>query len=368
MIYFLVFIFICVFLSFLIEKRSYAVERLGGSIKKDGISILIYAVIIISLALFSGLRSKYNDTGTYKLGFQMLSTEDVSFFNLFEGYGGFNLYQKIIKKYISADPQMLIFITAIFITLLYVPFMAKYSYSFGESMMLFMITNFLFTMAGLKQAIAIGISLYAIVAYLEKKYFKAIFLLLIAFLFHPYIICLLSIPLLKNKLWDKKTILLIITFFILFLNFEVVFSLLSFIGKDYSNENFFDYTINPFRVIVGSLPILISFKYRKKINESGDKLLILGSNMQIISALFLFTGLFVNPIYPGRMASYFSALYFIVVPKMLNIAFPEKNNALKIGYYMVFILFFLLDLTKLGSISIFYDQLAHISFFELFGW
>lgn len=47
--------------------------------------------------LFSGLRTKYNDTGTYMHAFEQLST-DLKFSDLFESYGGFDVYQKIIKK------------------------------------------------------------------------------------------------------------------------------------------------------------------------------------------------------------------------------------------------------------------------------
>lgn len=367
MIKLLILIFIATALAYVVYNRTSVYDTGLLGVKRDTQSKLCYFAIVLGFILFAGLRTKYNDTATYMHGFKMLEINN-GFSYYLDSYGGFNLYQVIIKKYISTNPQSFIFISAIFTNLLYVPFILRYSKNFCESIFLFCINDFIFSMAGIKQAIAMGIALYAISGYLNKKYFKAIVLLLLAMWFHPYVICLIAVPFLKKDVWSLSTVFVIVVCFFAFMNMETVFNLLSVIGKDYSESTFDDYTINPMRVLVESVPVILSLIYSKKINKSNSVFLKLGVNMRIISFAFIFLALFVNPIYLGRMSTYFSLLSSIVIPEMLSVCFKgEKNGDLfKKIYYAFFFLYFVLDMTKLGSISILTDRFAQTSLGNIF--
>lgn len=359
---------VCTFLTYVIQTRTIRYQSTIECIRKDVQSKVIYIAIFTWIILFSGLRSTYNDTSTYMIGFQMLDPESVGFGDLFSSYGGFEVYQKIIKQYVSDNPQMLIFVSAVLVGLLYIPFLARHSNHFGETIFLFLIGDYIFSMGGIKQSLAIGIALHAISSYFDKRYTKAVILLLIAMAFHPYVICLVCIVALQNEVWSIRCMLLSIVFIVLFMNLDSLFDLLSVIGKDYSSEDMSGYTINPIRVLVEAVPVFISFLYRKKLNASQDKYLILGVNMQVISFVFIALGLFFNPIYLGRMSTYFSALSSIAIPKMLNVAFKNTRNGRywTVLYYAFFGVYFLMDMTKIGTISVFYDQFRHISIFSLF--
>lgn len=368
MLDYLALIGVCTVLAYVIQTRM---TRYGSTIlciREDMQSKVVYFCIIISLIMFAGLRTSYNDTSTYMFGFQILSPESVSYGDIFSPYGGFDVYQKLIKQYIGDDPQIFIFVSSIVTTLLYVPFIARHTRRFGESVFLFLIGSYLFSMAGIKQSIAIGIALYAISSYIRKKYIRALFLLLLAMTFHPYIICLVCIVALMKQVWSVKCVLLIILFAVLFLNLDSLFGLLSAIGKDYSMEDMSNYTINPMRVVVQAAPIILSILSRHKLNQSKDPYVILGINMQVIGFAFIALGLFFNPIYLGRMSTYFDALSCIAIPQLLNLTF-ENYSRKKLwitAYYGFWGLYFLLDMTKLGSISILYDQFRHTSITELF--
>ena len=119
---------------------------------------------------------------------------------------------------------------------------------------------------------------------------------------------------------------------------QKVIEIIGLFGKDYSNETFDDYTINPIRVLVEAVPIIISWYYRGVINEENNTLLTLGINMRVISFLFIAMGLFVNPIYFGRMSLYFLSLSDIVIPEMLHVCWKDSRNGklLVLGYYMFF--------------------------------
>lgn len=368
MLDFLSMIIVCTFFAYVIQTRMMRYSSTIECIQMDVQSKVIYIVILLWVMLFAGLRSTYNDTSTYMIGFQMLEPEVVGFDDLFSSYGGFEIYQKIIKQYISNDPQMLIFISSVLVGLLYVPFLVRHTNNFGGTIFLFLIGIYTFSMGGIKQALAIGIALHAIGNYLDRRYIKAIIMLLLAMTLHPYVISLVCIVALQDEVWSVKCIMLSLLFVVLFMNLDSLFDLISLIGKDYSTEDMGSYTINPLRVLVESVPVVMSFLYRKKINECKDRFLILGINMQVISFVFIALGLFFNPIYLGRMSTYFSALSCLAIPRMLNVIFRRKLNGRYciLMYYAVFGVYFLMDMTKIGSISVFYDQFRHVSIFSLF--
>lgn len=363
-----VMILICTLLASTIEKRTYCYGNVKVGIKRDAGTAILYCIVLMYLILFAGLRSGYNDTYTYKDAFFFVNPYGISLKLLRQSYGGFELYQMLIKRFISEDPQMFIFVSAVVTTLLYVPFIAKYSDSFGESLFLFLIGSYMFSMAGIKQSMAMGICLYAIEAYYDRRWMKMIIFLILSMTIHPYTICLCSLIFLKNQVWDRKTLAIIALGIFLFMNLDIVFGTLAVIGKDYSGEDLYTYTINPIRVVVEALPVLISWRYRKEINREDDPWLILGCNFQTVSFFFIAISLFINPIYPGRMATYFTIISMISIPKMLRVAFGNGSNGrvLTIGYYAFQFAYYVMDLTKIGSISIFYDQFRHVSLEYLF--
>ena len=368
MIDLLVLIIFTTIFAYVIQCRTYMYDSAREGIREDIQSKIVFIGIFVAFILFAGLRSKYNDTTTYMQGFELIDVNNLKLSTLFEPYGGFKLYQQVLKKYISDNPQIFIFVSAIITNVLYLVFYTRHTKQYSGMIFLYGIGNYLGSMAGIKQSIAVGISLYAIEAYFEKKYIKAILLILFAMTFHPYIVCLLCIPFLKSRIWDGNTILVIFLCVLAFMNMDKVFAVFDVIGQDYSGQVFNDYTINPIRVLIESIPVVISLIYRHKLNEKENKLLILGMNMRIISFVFIAMGLFVNPIYFGRMSLYFTGLSAIAIPEMLNLIWKENRNGRVyiLGYYIFFFIYFVMDMTKIGSISIFYDQFNHVAFSSLF--
>lgn len=365
MIGLLVVIIFCVICAHLVQQRTYFYLSARDGIKRDLISKILYIGIVGAFIWFAGLRSSYNDTSAYMWNFELIDTNNINLNILRQAYGGFDLYQEVIKKYISTNPQVFIFVTAMVTNVLYLRFYTRNTKKFTEMILLYAIGNYIFCMAGLKQAIAIGIGLYAIDCYMKGRYIKAIIILLIAMMFHPYIICLICIPFLRDRIWDKKSILVIVLCILAFMNMDKVFEVFEVIGKDYSGENFNDYTINPIRVLIEFVPVGISFVYRHKLNENASGMLTLGINMRNISFIFIAMGLVANPIYFGRMSTYFTVLSAITVPEMLDICWGNKKIYIW-GYYVFFFLYFIMDMTKIGSISIFYDQFNRVAFSSLF--
>lgn len=358
-------IFFCSIFAYGAELRSRKYPTVRTGISKDWQAALLYILMLIPIILFAALRTTYNDTSTYMYGFTLVDENDLRLSEFFEPYGGFEVYQKVIKHFISDDPQALIVVTAIILNILFISFIARYSKKFALSIYLYLIGNYIFGMAGMKQALAMAVSLLAIENMVKKKYIRALLWLLFACTFHPYIICLIILPLLTEKVWNKKTILILLVSVICISNLENILTVVGNIGKDYTITEMTNSTINPMRVLVESIPAFIAILFKKQINDSKDKMLVLGANMEIIQFFFIAAGLFFNPIYMARIGTYFSSVSAVTTPLMLVYAFRNSRNAKLYyrGYYVIFSIYFILDMTKLGSISIFTDLFHHIGLF-----
>ncbi len=362
MIGFFAFIFFCLLLSGVIYYKTAAFANCAIGIRRKSIANICYYILLISLIMFAGLRTRFNDTKTYMLLFLSIDPNITSFRVL--GYGGFELYESIIKLTFGNNPQIFIFVSAFISIILILPVITRHTRLFLDSMLLYMLSTFVTTMAAIKQILAMGFALRAIEAYMQGKKSKSVLMFLISFSIHPFVVCLLCFPLLMKAVFDRKTIIIIIITVLVISNLDRFLGIASMIGKDYTLEEFTDYTINPFRVLVEALPAIIIISNRRRISTSNDAEIILGSNLSIISFLFIFLGFFYNPMYMGRLATYFSLLSAIEIPKILRIAF--KHKAAIIGYYSIFLLYFIADFTKLGTISLFSDVFSHTSFLSLF--
>ena len=363
-------LFILMIFCFLLANQISIMSRGYSSVlvaRKKSMAVKIgYFILLLALILFSGLRTTYNDTSTYMHAYRLVDVSKFNLLMLFEPYGGFELFQIILKKFISGNPQILILVSSIITNVIYVCFFSKYSKNFGLTILsYFVLGPYVFSMAGIKQILAMSFCLFAIDNLLKERKVKFVLWILFAMTFHPYIVCMLILPIFKNGIMNQK--LIIYTFFIIIAvsNIDLLLSFVGIIGKDYNSAEFLSSTINPLRVIVEFIPIVFIFFYRSRLKKVNNKLFNLGINMAIYNVIFLSMGLFFNPIYFGRIATYFSTINAIIIPYLLCVIWRDlessKTNVLI--YYSVFIAYFVLDLTKLGLISIFTDLFNQICFF-----
>lgn len=370
MIKLIVLIVLCTLFSAIIDISNKSRNSVRLTIKHDFVSKTVYFAVLTSVVLFSAMRTKYNDTTAYTHAFTMTDISTISLKTLTEGYGGFTLLQQLIYKYISIDPQMLLLVISIIINVLFFSFIRKHCDYFSESLFLYFIGNYLFSMAGMKQAIAMAISLVAIEKLINRKYIGFVFFILIAMMFHPYIVVLLVLPLISRRVWDRNVVFVLLLGMIAVLNLNNVLEFAGMIGKDYDMEEFSDYTINPFRVVIEAIPIFVyALSLRRIRMNNNNQYVTLGLNMSLIRFVLIFLGLFWNPIYFARIGTYFGVLDMIVMPMVLNkteLRNEKFGSVVKYAYYLVMTVYFLLDITKLGTISITKDIFGHISFSDLF--
>lgn len=336
---------IALLLAVCIEKTC-----LGGvnSIATKHKDRLFYLIIFATLTIFLGLRTRYNDTYNYIIGY----SNSVAFPNFWETFNpqlganpGFTLTQAYLKsKGLSSQSFLLLFSAISIGCSLY--FIKHYSNNFVLSLFLYFTTNsYTLTAAAVKQSTAIALSLIAIIFALKKKWMLYAIMIVLAATFHPYVLLYAIVPFLMFKPWTSKTYILLAVFvsigFALNSLLGTIVDITSMIGDSYSEESFVGEGINIFRVLVANVPLFLTFLYRKKLFSDSTSTEHLMVNLSILNGAIMFVGMFGTAIYFSRMASYFTIMQCVALPWILS-KLPKSRKmfyttAMVIGYCLFFL-------------------------------
>ena len=213
---------------------------------------------------------------------------------------------------------------------------------------------YIFSMAALKQSLAMAIALIGVEQLIKGRKLLFALIIAVAYTCHPYILLLLLCFVMTDEVWSKKMILITVVTVIACLFIEqflgLFLTITSDIGREYTVEQLTTHTINPIRVIADGFPVLLSWKWRKAINESHDKTLVLATNMMIVQGLLTFVSLFANPVYIYRTGLYFSILEPIAIPYIVKHCMPDSIKWKKIWTIAFFVLYFAIFLYDYGNI------------------
>ena len=319
-----------VVLSILVVILSGIYEKIKNlNAKSRGLQYILPAIICLCLCVFAGLRTEYNDTANYIDSYQktptkfaLLFTEDFAISNVY----GFNIFQYLVFNFISTNPHVFLFLCAAIFVIPCVLMIDKHSKSFTFSMFLFLSTGaYLFALAGIKQALATGTIVLGFNSLINKKTVRYYLYCLLAVSFHTYAIFSLIIPIMGNRLWDKK--LIIFGFIVLVLGIGlsqfsgIMSSIIEFLGKEIDEEIITEGSVNVFRALVYLVPFVLTVIADKSINDEGDEAQILWARVGIFSAFFMVLSLFGNPVLFGRIPQYFLLGIVISLPYLLDKVF-----------------------------------------------
>lgn len=295
---------------------------------------LIVFIIFILLACFSGFRSEYNDTATYLYNYTNEIPNTFGRVRAIEwslGQNpGFFIYQVFLKQFITTNPYYFIFITSVITTNLFIKSFYRYSPVFYFSIFLFISSGlFIFTMAALKQVIAMAFGFWAIKFLLEKKERKFILIIILSATIHPYILLYFFAFFLRKEVWSKKIILSVIAAIFIGFSFSqflsIVVNLNSEIGNTYDIEYFENIVgMNKLRVAVFAGVPILSFIYRNKINNYNNQLLNLSVNFSVISFIFMIIASFGAANMFGRVGVYFEPFVYIALPWIIHVFFNKR--------------------------------------------
>lgn len=311
---------------------NYSIERYRV---KDAFFYTIMAVILI---VFAGLRTRYNDTRTYLQGYDMMDiTGTVSDAVTDWSIGanpGFVLLNSILKHQGVSDQSFLMFYSALTLGI-YFWFLRKYTNNIWLTTFLFItFAGYIFTMAAIKQCVAVAFCLLAIDQLFKKRYVVFLFWVLVATIFHPYAIMYLLAPFLMFRPWSIRTYLSLVVFGLAGILLQsllgAIVDVTSMFGEGYDVDSFSGEGVNPFRLAVCAVPLIISFIARHRIaqmDEKQERTFYLFTNLTILNAEIMFVALFGTANYFARLANYFLVFQALSLPWLFQF-FDKKSRQL----------------------------------------
>jgi len=293
--------------------------------------------LLVTLAVPSGLRYSYNDTANYIRGFQnslpllkLLTSGTLSILD----NPGFEIYNSLVYTFTDNYHVFFLF-PSFFIQYSYICFIRRYSSSLTIGIAVyFLFGSYVFSLAAMKQAIAMAILLWAVPKLLDRKYLQFYLIVFIAFLFHTYAIAFVILPLFMAQPWKIRTFLLLFGALAVMVNFQTVIG--SFLdaanesGKSVAEYEVFDNNqINIIRVMVyGVVPlmslILKNYLFCGEYDEDYHLLI----HMAIISFSIMLLGTINGANMFGRMAQYFEFGIVCSLPWMIRKAFEPRSAKL----------------------------------------
>ena len=314
--------------------------------------------LILPYIIWAGTRgSGFGDTAAYK----QIFNEAPNHLNQLSEYlvtvnkdKGFSVLVVLLKTILGNSTVVFFTIIATIQMLLIVKTCRKYSVNYWISIFLFVAsTDYIAWMHnGIRQFMAITIIFAATPLIIEKKYVQLIGVILLASTFHAS--ALIMIPIIfivQGKAWNKRTLLCILTC-ILIIFFvdkftDILDSLLA--STQYSGmvtdwAEWEDNGTNPIRVLVFSVPMLLSIVGLKYIKFEDNVVVNIMTNFSILACGVALVSMVTSGIFIGRMVEYFSIFaMLLLLPWEIENMFNQKSarivTILMIVGYIIFFYF-----------------------------
>ncbi|MCC8104211.1 MAG: EpsG family protein [Clostridiales bacterium] len=310
------------FMALLMEAHSARNIETGEYVRKDIFFCVIMTIVMIA---FVGLRTQYNDTGTYIHSYELVCASSSPFSDISWTIGdnfGFNFVNACLAS-LGVSTQSFLMLYAIVTVAIYVWFIRKYGGNMPACMMLLVVDGgYIFALAAMKQCIAVAFCLIATDCAFRKKWAPFVIWILIAMTFHPYSFLYLVIVLLRFQPWLRRT------WYLLGLSLAAgallqvlvggIISVTSMLGESYTTESFAGEGVNVFRVMVAWVPVVLSFMVRREIDVKKEPIQSIILNLSMIRAMIMFIALFGTANYFARLANYFSIFPCISIPWLIG--------------------------------------------------
>lgn len=290
--------------------------------------------------IWAGFRtdSVAGDTASYRNAFNTAPTtlsEISSYLNTITKDKGFYLLMALIKN-ITTSSEIYFLLIASFQLLVLMWLYRTYSCNYWFSIFLLIASTDYMSWAqnGIRQFMAVTICLIATPFMLKKKYLYAIIAILIASTMHQS--ALIMIPLIfiaQGKPWNRKTIffmiaaLIAITFvgeFTSWLDTAMQDTQYANMVTDWTEWN--DDGTNPLRVLVYSIPMILSIIGIKYIRQENNQIINFCVNMSIITSGIYLVSMMTSGIFIGRLPVYCSFYNGILLPWEIENMFTKSSS------------------------------------------
>lgn len=310
-------------------------------------------LLVLPLVLLATFRPlNFGDSGVYRASFENTPSTLVSFGSFLETKEkdlGYSILEITFRSVISKSYLLFFLFIAIVQAACLLFVFRKCTPSFWFAFFLFVASSDYYSWMhnGTRQFIAVAIVFATLPLIVQKKYFWAILLVLLASTIH--LTALLALPVMIiaiGKPWNWRTIIFLLGV-ILIIEFVNQFTdILIDVMEDtqYSAEAQQLSTstgTNIFRVVFYSIPTIASFFFRKRIAQENNRAINICVNMSIASMGIYIISHFTSGLLIGRLPIYFSLANYILIPWMIE-EFFEKRSAIviKIGFIALYSVFY----------------------------
>lgn len=339
------------FVNIMIPKKQVVV--LGKSVERHG--AFPAAVIFFPYFLWAACRNDMiGDTWNYRSEFleaPSVLSEALVFISESTKDKGFSVLIVAIKNLFGNSDIVFFGVIAAFQAICIIAVYRKYSSDYWVSIFFFIVsTDYISWMHnGMRQFIAVAGIFACTPLMIKKKYVSLMIVIILLSTIHGSALLMLPVIFVaQGNAWNKRTILFIIMTIIAYVfvdQFTLVMEALT-INTQYENMTTGeiwagDDGTNIIRVLVYSIPALLSLVGRKYIAYENDPIIDLSCNMSIISSAIYLLSSVTSGIYIGRLPIYCSLYSYILLPWLLKNMFTK--NSQKLLYVMVilaYILFF----------------------------
>lgn len=327
--------------TFSVLARNYAkpVHEIHYPIPIKPNPYLVFGALA-SLVTVSGLRSNIGDTYFYMYAYEFNDfTWDLV---LSEKDKGFGVLQMFLKNYISEDPQILIFTTALLTNTLIVIVLYRYSRMIEISLYVYITGGlFLVSMNGIRQVLASAIAFTAINYIIKGNWVKYTLIIIFASFFHQS--ALMLIPLyfvVRLKEWSKVTVILITVTVLSVIGYEVFSELLFDTIEDTQYGHYKAFSeggANKLRVAVAGVPLFISFLGRKRLGELSPHSNVI-VNMSLLGFLFMLIST-QNWIF-ARFSIYFELYQLILISWIIKLFSKKDEKFIYLGILVCYFIYY----------------------------
>ena len=360
--YVLVLVWLCFMMLILAgSKRVYRIEYVCGHWQRR-VNFVMAFLVMFPIIWMAMNRSQYiGDTYMYQMGYLGMPNSVLEIPSYIAGVPkdqGFYFLSAILKVIFGSDYRMYFFVIALFQGLAVAALFRKYSSNYIFAIFLFIVsTDYISWMFnGIRQFMAVCIAILATPFLLEethkpltRKYLPAIVIILLASTMHQS--ALLMIPFViiaQGKAWNRKTLffifaaLLAVLFVDMFTNvLDDALSTTQYVNvvSDFKNSN--DDGTNPIRVLVYSIPAILSFMGRRKIQKQDNVIINFCTNMSIISMGLYVVSMVTSGIFIGRLPIYCSLYGYILLPwEIENLIARDSKRTAYLGVVMLYLVYY----------------------------
>ena len=311
-------------------------------------------LLVLPYIIWAGYRSWFGDTEVYRMSFY----EAASSLSALPAYAasqtkdtGFYVLNSLFKIFISSSSVVFFLAIAAFQMFCIMKTYRKYSSDYWMSIFLFIVsTDYLSYMHnGMRQFIAVC-GIFACFGFiLKKEYLKTIIVILLLSTIHQT--CLIMIPIIfivQGKAFNKRAFIFIILTILVLVSLNQFTSFLENALKETQyNDTLLtsvwkdDDGTSIFRVIVYSVPMILSIFGKKYIDQANNPMINICVNCSIVTSLLYIVSKFTSGIFIGRLPIYTSLTGYILLPWLIDHMFEKKSaDIIKIIMILLYVLFF----------------------------